>query len=206
MALKNKKTQEEELPFPIPGMEEENVEEKAEKISFDDIEFEAEYVDEEELESKKFYTISGKESQYEPEWDKYGIQDLDIGAEMEGIPEITVFENEDKTYDALRLRVMDDGEILDLYVNYPKKDWPYVRGINNTFDFYRKCFDFIYGVLRSRDEKNVVGANGEEINRFNKINLEMLAKYVDQHNRIGVRITEGNSDSEYNSFIIYKLE
>ena len=61
-------------------------------------------------------------------------------------------------------------------------------------------------VLRLRDETNVVDSKGEEINRFKKINLEMLAKYVDQHNRIGVRITEGNIDSEYDSFIIYKLE
>ena len=34
---------------------------EVEQISFDDLEFEAEYVDEEELETKKFYTISGKE-------------------------------------------------------------------------------------------------------------------------------------------------
>ena len=114
-----------------------------EQISFDDIEFEAEYVDEEELENggQKFLTISGKESWYEPTWEKYGIQDLDVGQTMEGRPEISIFENEDKTYDALRLRVMDDGEILDLYVNYPKKHYPYVRGINSKFDFYRKCFD-----------------------------------------------------------------
>ena len=176
-----------------------------EQISFDDIEFEAEYVAEEELETKKFYTISGKESWYEPSWEKYGIQDLDVGVEMEGRPELTIFENNDKSYDALRLRIIDDGEIVDLYVNYPKKDFPYVRGINKSFDFYRKCFDFIFSVLRYRDERNVV-KNGEEVNRFGKINFEMLAKYVDQHERIGVKITEGNSDSEYNSFIIYKLE
>ena len=93
-----------------------------EQISFDDIEFEAEYVDEEELENggQKFVTISGKESWYEPTWEKYGIQDVDVGQTMEGRPEISIFENEDKTYDALRLRVMDDGEILDLYFNYPK--------------------------------------------------------------------------------------
>lgn len=203
MALKNnKKIEEEELPFPVDIVDED----ESEQISFDDIEFEAEFVDEDELETKKFYTISGKESQYEPEWEKYGIQDLDVGVEMNGRPEINVFENEDKSYDAFRLRVMDDGEILDLYVNFPKKDWPYVKGINKSFDFYRKCFDFIFSVLRLRDEKNVVNANGEEVNRFKKINLEMLAKYVDQHNEIGVRITQGNSDSEYNSFIIYKLE
>lgn len=196
MALKSKQN---ELPEEF---------EVQEQISFDDIEFEAEYVDEEEFENggQKFLTISGKESWYEPTWEKYGIQDLDVGQTMEGRPEISIFENEDKTYDALRLRVMDDGEILDLYVNYPKKHYPYVRGINSKFDFYRKCFDFIFSVLRLQGEKNVVNSQGEEVNKFGKINIEMLAKFVDQHNRIGVEITEGNSDSEYDSFKIYKLE
>lgn len=178
-----------------------------EQVSFEDIDFEAEYVDEDEQqESKKFYTISGKECWYEPQWEKYSIQDLDVGDVFEGRPELTVFTNDDKSYDALRVRVMDDGEILDLYVNYPKKDYPYVLGINKTFDFYRKCFDFIYGVLRWRDEANVIDSNGEEINRFKKVNIETFAKYVDQMERIGVKITEGNPDSEYNSFIIYKME
>ena len=197
------KTNQEELPFPINGVEEEKV---AEQISFDDIEFEAEYVDEDQIETKKFYTISGKESQYEPTWEKYGIQDLDVGATMEGRPEINIFENEDKTYDALRLRVLDDGEILDLYINYPKKHFPFVRAINSRFDFYRKCFDFIFSVLRIQGEQYVVDKNGNEVNKFGKIDLEKLAKYVDQHERIGVEITEGNSDSEYDSFKIYKLE
>ena len=196
MALKTKET---ELPEEF-----ETTEQK--QISFDDIEFEAEFVDEDEMETKKFYTISGKESWYEPTWEKYGMADLDVGQEMEGRPELTIFENEDKTYNALRVRVLDDGEIVDLYVNYPKKDWPYVRGINKSFDFYRKCFDFIFSILKLRDERNVVNGDGEEVNRFSKINLEMFAKYVDQHQRIGVRITEGNADSEYDSFIIYKLE
>ena len=177
-----------------------------EQISFEDIEFEAEYVNEDELDVKKFYTISGKESWYEPTWDKYTMNDLDVGVEMEGRPEITIFENEDKTYDALRLRIIDDEEIVDLYVNFPKKDFPFVRNINKKFDFYRKCFDFIFSVLRYQNERNVVDKNGEEINRFGKINIEMLAKFVDQHERIGVRITEGNADSEYDSFMIYKLE
>ena len=197
------KTNQEELSFPINGVEEEKV---AEQISFDDIEFEAEYVDEDKIETKNFYTISGKESWYEPTWEKYGIQDLDIGATMEGRPEINIFENEDKTYNALRLRVMDDGEILDLYINYPKKHFPFVRAINSKFDFYRKCFDFIFSVLRLQGEQYVVDKNGNEVNKFGKIDIEKLAKYVDQHSRIGVEITEGNSDSEYDSFKIYKLE
>ena len=176
------------------------------QISFDDLDFEAEFVDEEDLQTKKYYTISGKESWYEPEWEKMKASELDVGDEFEGRPEINIFENKDKTYDALRLRVMDDGEILDLYLNYPKKDFPYVKGINKEFPFYRTCFDFIFSILKWRDERNVVDSDGEEINRFKQVNLETFAKFVDQHERVGVRITEGKPDSEYNSWEIYKLE
>jgi len=176
------------------------------QISFDDLDFEAEFVDEEDLQTKKYYTISGKESWYEPEWEKMKASELDVGDEFEGRPEINIFENKDKSYDALRLRVMDDGEILDLYLNYPKKDFPYVKGINKEFDFYRTCFDFIFSILKWRDERNVVDSDGEEINRFKQVNLETFAKFVDQHERVGVRITEGKEDSKYNSWEIYKLE
>ena len=176
------------------------------QISFDDLDFEAEFVDEEDLQTKKYYTISGKESWYEPEWEKMKASELDVGDEFEGRPEINIFENKDKSYDALRLRVMDDGEILDLYLNYPKKDFPYVKGINKEFDFYRTCFDFIFSILKWRDERNVVDSDSEEINRFKQVNLETFAKFVDQHERVGVRITEGKPDSEYNSWEIYKME
>jgi hypothetical protein len=196
------KTNQEELPFPINGVEEEKV---AEQISFDDLEFEAEYVDEDQ-EVKKFYTISGKESWYEPTWEVYKMENLDVGDEFEGRPELRILTNDDKSYDSLQVKVMDDGEIVVLYVPFPKKDFPYVRNINKGFDFYRKCFDFIYSVLRYRDERNVVDANGEEINRFKSVNIETFAKYVDSMTRVGIRITEGNPDSEYDSFIIYKME
>ena len=198
MALKSKTN---ELP------EEFDVTEKK-QVSFDDLEFEAEYVDEEELENggKKFYTISGKESQYNPNWEKYGIQDFDVGEDLEGTPELNIFENKDKSYNALRLRLIDEDEIVDLYLNFPKKDFPYVTGINKYFDFYRTCFDFIYSILRWQDETNVVNADGEETNRFNKVNLENFAKFVDQHERVKVRITSGTEDSDYNSWIILDMK
>ncbi len=195
MAL-NKQTKQEELPYPI----------ETEPQTEFELEYEAEFVDENEIEVKKFYTISGKESEYEPDWERFGMADLDVGDEFEGRPEITRFENTDKSYDAFRLRTMDDGEIVDIYINFPKKDYPYVKGINKSFDFYRKCFDFIFSVLRVRDERNVVDKNGEEVNRFKTVNIDTFAKYVDSMNRIGIRITEGNTDSEYNSFEIYKME
>ena len=201
MALKNKsKKTEEELPFPI------DVEEVKEQVTFEDLEFEAEYVDEDQMETKKFYTISGKESDYEPTWEKMSIRELDVGDEFEGKPEVMIFTNDDKSYDAIRLRLLDDGEILDCYFNYPKKDFPYVKGINKGFDFYRTCFDFIFSILRIRDERNVVDNNGEEINRFKQVNIETFAKYVDSMTRVGVRVTEGNPNSDYNSWEICSME
>ena len=176
------------------------------EITFDDLEFEAEYVDEDQLETKKFYTISGKEQQYEPTWEKMNIRELDVGDEFEGTPEITVFPNDEKSYNSARLRVLDDGEILDCYFNFPKKDFPYVTGINKGFDFYRTCFDFIYSVLKFRDERNVVNKDGEEVNRFKKVNLETFLKYVDSMKRVEVIVTEGNPDSEYDSWQIKKME
>ena len=198
----NKKATQEELPFPIEGV----TEDTTEQIKFEDLmeDFEADYTDEE---SPIYLTISGKEQEYEPSWEKYTMRDLDVGDEMEGRVEITHFQNDDKKYDNLRVRVMDDGEILDCYVNIPKPDpQGYITNIRKGFDFYRTCYDFIFSVVRWRDERNVVDSNGNEVTRFKKVNIINFAKFVDQMNRVGVRITEGNSDSDYDSFIIYKME
>jgi len=176
--------------------------EEFEQVTFDDLEFEAEYEEE-----RTFTTISGKECNDVYEWEPMKSYELDIGDEFEGIPELTLFTNDDKKYDSLRVRVLDDGEYLDCYVNIPKPDkMGYITNIRKGFDFYRTCFDFIYSILKYRDERNVVNSDGEEVNKFAKVNIITFAKYVDQMKRIGVRITEGNVESSYNSFIIYKME
>ena len=172
-----------------------------EQVSFDDLEFEATYEEE-----RTFTTISGKEQIDVTEFEPMRAYDLDIGDEFEGVPELTIFENKEKKYDSLRIRVIDNDEYLDCYVNIPKRDANgQIKNIRKGFDFYRTCFDFIYSILKYRDERNVV-KNGEEVNKFNSVNIETFAKYVDQMERIGIRITEGNIDSDYNSQIIYKME
>ncbi len=166
------------------------------------LDFEAEYEEE-----TTYTTISGKEYMDVHNWEKYSIHDLNIGEEMEGIPEITYFENKDRKSDSLRVRVADDGEYVDLYINIPKPDnLGYITNIKKGFDFYRTCFDFVFSILRIRDERNVVNRDGEEVNKFSKVNIMNFAKYVDQMSRIGVRITEGNPESDYDSWIIYKME
>ena len=188
--------------FTKQGVEIMAIKNETNQISFDDLEFEAEYE-----EDRTYTTISGKEYQDVYDWEKYTMNELDIGVDISGIPEITYFENKDRKYDSLRVRVLDDGEYVDLYINIPKPDsMGYITNIKKTFDFYRTCFDFIYSVLKWRDERNVVDKNGEEINKFSKVNIMTFAKYVDQHQRITVRITEGNHDSNYNSWTIIKME
>ena len=67
-----------------------------EQISFDELEFEAEYSEQTET---KYLTISGKEQEYEPTWEKYTLRDLDVGETMEGRVEIVHYPNDDKKYD-----------------------------------------------------------------------------------------------------------
>ena len=76
------------------------------QVSFDDLEFEATY----EAEAT---TISGKEQIDVSEAEPLKAYDLDIGDEFEGVPEIRIFENNEKKYDSLRIRVIDQDEYLD---------------------------------------------------------------------------------------------
>lgn len=175
-----------------------------EQISFDEIlaDMETEYEEE-----REYVTTSGKPQADVSEAEQIKAYELSVGDEFEGVPELTFFENKDKKYDSLRVRVIDGDEYLDCYANIPKRDAiGVIENVRKSFDFYRTCFDFVYSVLKYRDERNVVNSNGEEINKIARINIVFLAKYVDQMSHIGIRITEGNADSDYNSWEIYKLE
>ena len=174
------------------------------QISFEDLmeDFEAEYTEEIE-----YTTISGKPQTNVQEYEKMSIYDFEIGDDIRGCPEISHFKNDDRKSDSLRVRIINEDEYVELYVNIPKPDeLGYVTNIKKSFDFYRTAFDFIYSILRWKDETNVVDSNGEEINVFKKVNIINFAKFVDQKEQIGVRLTEGNSESEYNSWVIYKME
>ena len=175
---------------------------KTEQTNLFDLEFEADYEEE-----RTYTTISGKEYIDVHDWEKYNIHDFDIGNEIEGYPEVTHFQNKDRKYDSLRVRVLDDGEYVDLYINIPKPDEKgYITDIRKGFDFYRTAFDFIFSILRWRDETNIVNKDGEEVNTFSKVNICNFAKYVDQMTTVDVKITEGNTDSDYNSWIILNME
>ena len=207
MALKSKKE---------TGLPEEFEETSIEKqVSLDlGLEVEAVDIDEEAEEEKKvYYTISGKEQQYNPQWEAYSISDFDVGEELEGVPEVTLFENEDKSYDAARLRLIDEDEIVNLYFNFPKKAYPIVRNLKNIrtgekdkFDFYINCYDVCFSVLRCLDENNIKDSNGETINKIKAINLETVLTIIDTSNKVKVRIIEGSPYNDYKSWGIISME
>ena len=175
------------------------------QINFDDLIVEAEY---KEDEKEIFYTITGKEQEYNHEWEIYKNYEADVGDYLEGKPEVRIIEKSDKTYNALCIRVIDNttNEVLDCYCNFPKRDLPYVTGLNKDFDFYRTAFDFIFSVLKTRGEKYVLDKNGEEYNNFKRVDFIGFAKLVDTMSKIRIEITEGNEDSEYNSWMITHME
>jgi hypothetical protein len=136
-----------------------------------------------------------------------------VGEELEGIPEVTIFEKEDKSYNAARLRLIDEDEIVNLYFNFPKKAYPIVRNLKNIrtgekdeFDFYLNCYDVCFSVLRCLDENNIKDSNGDIINKIKAINLETVLKIIDSSKKIGVRIIEGSPYNDYLSWGIIKME
>ena len=200
MALKSKQT----------GLPEEFEENEVEQVSFDNLvgNMEAEY-EEDQGETKVYYTLTGKEQDYNPQWDIYKSYEADVGDWLEGKPEVSIIEKKDKSYNALRVRIIDEStdEVLDCYLNFPKPDDEgFVTNITKSFDFYRNCFDFLYSILKCQGDKYVLDKNGDEYNRFAKIDFIGFAKLVDQKTRVKIEITEGNEDSDYNSWMITGME
>ena len=116
---------------------------------------------------------------------------------------------DEKSYDTLCLRVIDDttDDVLDCYCNFPKADKDgFVKNIGKDFDFYRNAFDFIYSVLKTRGDKYVLDKNGDEYDKFKRVDWMGFAKLVDQMSKVKVEITEGNEDSTYNSWMIISME
>ena len=181
-----------------------------------DLGLEVETIDiDEEAEKEKtvYYTISGKEQQYNPKWEVYNINDFDVGEELEGTPEVTIFEKDDKSYNAARLRLIDEDEIVNLYFNFPKKAWPIVRNLKNIrtgekddFDFYLNCYDVCFSVLKCLDENNIKDSNGNTINKIKAINLESVLKIIDSNDRVKVKIIEGSPFNDYLSWGIIEME
>ena len=156
-----------------------------------------------------YKTVTGRKTDYKPDYELFKAHELDVGDWIEGRPELSIVTKEAKNYDAIHLKIYDDAaeEILDCWANFPRADKEgFVKGLTRDFDFYRNAFDFIYSVLKTRGDKYVLDKNGEEYTKFNRVDFLGFCKLVDQMSKIRVEITEGNPDSEYNSWMITSME
>lgn len=141
--------------------------------------------------------------------------ELDVGATFTGRPEVSIWNNDDvdekgelvKKYDSVRIRLIDNPEYLDTYFNIPKPDKDgFITNVRKGFDFYRSAFDVIFSFLRYIDETNIIDPKtGEEIKKINRINIENFVDILNDKELIELEITEGNEESEYNSFMIRKI-
>ena len=72
---------------------------------------------------EKKVSISGKDLNLDNERDIIYLRDLDDGEAFTGNPIVSIFENEEKTYNNASIRIINDNgdEELRLSVNYPNK-------------------------------------------------------------------------------------
>ena len=175
---------------------------KKEQINFADLACEGGF-------SQEYTTVTGKEQQTLPEYEVYKTYECDVGDELTGYPEVSIIPKKEKSYDTLKIRVIDDtaDEILEAYANFPgANEKGIVKNITRNFDFYRNAYDFIYGVRKCQGERYVVDENGEEYTEWNNIDFIGHAKLVDMMSTITIKITEGNPNSQYDSWEIIHME
>lgn len=163
----------------------------------------------------EYTTISGKEYRDMGGATGYTIQDFDIGDVVNGYPEITIFNNNDKDEDgnyirksqSIRLRLCDgDDEYVDLYANIPRRDDKgFISNLNKGFNFMRTGFDLCFSFMRFLDETNVVTPSGEEINNIKKINIEAICRKIDSMDYVKCKIVKSN-DEQYPSWIILDMK
>lgn len=157
--------------------------------------------------------------------DKISINDLDIGVEVDGMPEFVIFDNSDRTnndgskrkWDSLCCHLVDieetdeygeqTGEYVEAYLPIPRPDENGM--ITNLFGngFYHGAFNLIYSYLRTLDESNVLDSNGNIINTIKKVNIVKLVETLNKYDKMEIKVMKGaNGDTNYLTFMITNMQ
>lgn len=157
--------------------------------------------------------------------DKIGIDDLNIGDTVDGMPDVVLFDNSDRTnsdgsprkWDSICLHLIDiqetdeygeqSGEYVVAYSPCPRPD---KNGfVYNIFanGFYHGTFSLIYSYLRALDESNVLDPQGNIINKINKINIVKLLEKINELSAMEIKVQAGaNGDENYLTYMIIGME
>ena len=146
-------------------------------------------------EAKK--SVSGKDLKLDNEREILYLRDLDEGESFKGNPIVSIFKNDEKTYNNVSIRLVspDESEELRLSVNYPKKDCPLVKNLNEDFGFYLNAFNLV------KDIAVLTGVEGVDVNTrlFREVNFKELIEFVDGLDELEIQAYYPE-DSEYMSF------
>ena len=137
------------------------------------------------------------------------LNDLDVGYTFRGEPSLLVFDADpEKKYRTILLKLIDhpNEEVVNIYMNTPLFEGNKIRDIRKFNDFTRVLFDFIFSLNRMVDENSIYDKNGEEINKIQVINIDLVKDFLNNKEIVGIKVTEGNPDSIYPSFIINHIE
>ena len=150
-------------------------------------------------EAKK--SVSGKDLKLDNERDILYLRDLDEGEPYKGNPIVSIFENEEKTYNNVSIRLVspDESEELRLSVNYPKKDYPLVKNLNEDFGFYLNAFNLVKDIAILNDVKGV----DADTRLFREVNFKEVLEFVDSLDEIEI-MAYYPEDSQYMSFRVVK--
>lgn len=148
-------------------------------------------------EIEKKLSISGKDLKLNNERDIVYLRDLDEGETYTGNPIVSIFQNDEKTYNNVSIRLIseDGDEELRLSANYPKKDFPVVKNLNEDFGFYLNAFNLV------KDVAILTGVEGVDNNTelFKEVNFKEILEYVDGLDEMEI-MAYTPEDSEYMSF------
>lgn len=148
-------------------------------------------------EVKEFKTLTGKETNFDPDKEKIRLHDLDDGETFAGKPEVDIIEKEDKSYNVARIKVIGEDEDLIIYANFDKRNYPVIKGANEGFQFYRDSFNIAKSILIMNGAP--ISGNAKKIR---EVNFKEILEFIDSMESITIRAIEYEDNPEYKSVII----
>lgn len=145
-------------------------------------------------------SVSGKDLKLNDERDVLYLRDLDEEESYKGNPIVSIFKNDEKTYNNASIRLVNDDEELRLSVNFPKKDCPIVKNLNHNFGFYLNAFNLV------KDIAILTGAEGvdDKTGAFKEVNFKEILEFVDGLEEMEI-VAYYPEDSEYMSFSVVRV-
>ena len=148
-------------------------------------------------------SLSGKDLNLDSTREILFLRDLGEGETFKGNPIVSIFKNDEKTYNNASIRIInqDENEELRLSVNFAKQHCPFVKNLNNDFGFYLNAFNLV------KDVAMLTGVEGVDNNTelFKEVNFKEILEYVDGLDEMEI-MGYTPEDSQYMSFrVIHAL-